>query len=47
MAYIAVLAVVVVTAAFTQAPSGESQGTAEARTAFEAGRAAARAGDAA
>ena len=45
MAHIAVLAVVLLTAAFTQAPSGESQGTPEARAAFEAGRAAARAGD--
>lgn len=32
-------------AALTQAPAGESQGTPEARAAFDAGRAAARAGD--
>lgn len=45
MAYTALLALVLLSAALTQAPAGESQGTPEARAAFEAGRAAARAGD--
>lgn len=45
MTHTALLVLVLLSAAFTQAPPGESQGTPEARAAFEAGRAAARAGD--
>ena len=45
MAYTALLVVVLLSAAFTQTSPGESQGTPEARSAFDAGRAAARAGD--
>ena len=45
MAYTALLVLVLLSAAFTQTPPGESQGTPEARSAFDAGRAAARAGD--
>ena len=45
MSCAALLATVLLSAAFLQAPPGESQGTPEARAAFDAGRAASRAGD--
>jgi thiol-disulfide isomerase/thioredoxin len=43
--HVVLIAVLLFSAAFAQAPPGESQGTPEARRSFDEGRAAARAGD--